>query len=222
MVELRSKTIQGQITEIAGELQDAASHLKNITQALSIFGSARIKQNDPLYALTIDISRKLASAGFTIISGGGPGIMEAANRGAHEVNGHSIGLNIKLPHETTNNPYQSQSIYFKYFVSRKTTFFMNSWAYIIMPGGFGTMDELFEALTLVQTGKANKAPIILVGSEFWSGLLDFIKNGQLANGYISPKDLDLISVTDDADEVLKIVTEYYAKNHQNPHCLGLC
>ncbi|ADU91052.1 TIGR00730 family Rossman fold protein [Taylorella equigenitalis] len=222
MVETRSITIKGQISEIADELQDAATHLKNVTQAVSIFGSARIKQDDPFYILTTDISRKLASAGFTIISGGGPGIMEAANKGAHEVNGNSIGLNIKLPNETTNNPFQSQSIYFKYFVSRKTTFFMNSWAYIIMPGGFGTMDELFEALTLVQTGKANRAPIVLVGTSFWTGLIEFIKNNLLGNGYISAKDIDLISVTDDADLVLDIVSTYYDEHHANPHCLGLC
>ncbi len=222
MIDLRASTIQGQIKEISEELSTAAEHLKEVSQAVSIFGSARTKPDNPYYTKTIEISKQLVQAGFSIISGGGPGIMEAANKGCYEAGGTSVGLNIKLPFETHNNVYQAHSIDFKYFVSRKTTFFMNSWAYIIMPGGFGTLDELFEALTLIQTGKANKAPIIFVGKEFWQDLLNFFKKGLLANGYISPKDLDLYHVTDCPTEVVNIVQKAFEENANSPHCLGLC
>ncbi len=222
MIDLRASTIQGQIKEISEELYTAAEHLKDISNAVSIFGSARTKPDNPYYNKTVEISKQLVHAGFAIISGGGPGIMEAANKGCYEADGTSIGLNIKLPFETHNNPYLSHSIDFKYFVSRKTTFFMNSWAYIIMPGGFGTLDELFEALTLIQTGKANKAPIIFVGKEFWQDLLNFFEKGLLGNGYISPHDLDLYHVTDCPQEVVNIVKKAVEENAKGPHCLGLC
>lgn len=222
MIDLRAKTIQGQIKEISEELADSAEHLKEITKAVSIFGSARTKPDNIYYAKALEISRGLALAGFSIISGGGPGIMEAANKGCHEVGGTSVGLLIKLPFETEDNIYQSHSVSFKYFMSRKTTFFMNSWAYIIMPGGFGTLDELFETLTLIQTRKANKAPIIFVGQEFWADLLSFFEKGLLANGYISPSDLELYTVTDDPEEVVRIVQKAYEKNADQPHKLGLC
>ena len=222
MANLRATTIQGQIKEISEELANAAAHLTEVTKAVSIFGSARTKPDSEYYSKTIQISKKLVEAGFSIISGGGPGIMEAANRGCYEAGGTSVGLNIKLPFETSNNPYQSHSIDFKYFMPRKTTFFMNSWAYIILPGGFGTLDELFEALTLIQTGKANKAPIIFVGKEFWQDLIHFFEKNLLGHGYISAKDLTLYSLTDCPDEVVRIVTESYLKNQEAEHCLGLC
>ena len=154
-----------------------------------------------------DSSKLLAQAGFSIISGGGPGVMEAANKGCFEAGGHSIGLNIKLPHEQHDNAYQSESLYFKYFVSRKTTFFMNSAAYIMMPGGFGTMDEVFETLTLIQTGKAHRAPIVFVGSEFWRGLVDWIKQQLLANGYISAPDLDLFIIEDEPEKIVAYIED---------------
>lgn len=222
MIDLRASTIKGQIKEISEELADSAEHLKELSKAVSIFGSARTKPDNIYYTKALEISRGLALAGFSIISGGGPGIMEAANKGCHEVGGTSVGLRIKLPFETKDNIYQSQSVSFKYFMSRKTTFFMNSWAYIIMPGGFGTLDELFEALTLIQTRKANKAPIIFVGYEFWADLLRFFEKGLLANGYISPDDLKLYTVTDDPKEVVRIVQEAYQENADQPHKLGLC
>ncbi|NOL49879.1 TIGR00730 family Rossman fold protein [Pelistega europaea] len=222
MIDLRASTIKGQIKEISEELADSAEHLRELTKAVSIFGSARTKPDNLYYTKTLEISRGLAQAGFSIISGGGPGIMEAANKGCHEAGGTSVGLCIKLPFETKDNVYLSHSVSFKYFMSRKTTFFMNSWAYIIMPGGFGTLDELFEALTLIQTRKANKAPIIFVGHEFWADLLRFFETGLLANGYISPEDLQLYTVTDDPVEVVRIVQKAYEENANQPHKLGLC
>ena len=218
----KAATIQGQIREISAELQDAADHLKDISAAVSIFGSARTKTDSPYYRKTIEISQKLAQTGFHIISGGGPGIMEAANKGCFEAGGTSIGLNIKLPHEQKDNPFQSQSIYFKYFVSRKTTFFMNSSGYIILPGGFGTLDELFEALTLIQTGKAHKAPIILVGTEFWDGLLHWIKKQMLGNHYISPSDMDLFVVEDDPDRIVALLLAHHQQHLEEKFQLGLC
>lgn len=198
----KATTIQGQINEITSELLTAADHLKDLTAAVSIFGSARIRSDSPYYTKTQEISGLLARAGFNVISGGGPGIMEAANKGCHEAGGTSIGLNIELPHEQKDNRYQTDSLYFKYFVSRKTTFFMNSAGYIIMPGGFGTLDEMFEALTLIQTGKASKAPVVFVGSEFWQGLMDWIRNQLVVNKLISEHDLDLFIVEDDPHKVV--------------------
>ena len=218
----KAATIQGQIREISAELQDAADHLKDISAAVSIFGSARTKTDSPYYRKTIEISQKLAQAGFNIMSGGGPGIMEAANKGCFEAGGTSIGLNIKLPHEQVDNPFQSHSIYFKYFVSRKTTFFMNSSGYIILPGGFGTLDELFEALTLIQTGKAHSAPIIFVGTEFWDGLLQWIKKQLLSNGYISPNDINLFVVEDDPTRIVEHIQAHHQKNQDEEFRLGLC
>ncbi|NEN76221.1 TIGR00730 family Rossman fold protein [Pelistega sp. NLN82] len=221
MIDLRASTIQGQIKEISQELSTAAAALHEVSNAVSIFGSARTKPDSFYYTKAIEISKKLAEAGFSIITGGGPGIMEAANKGCHEAGGTSIGLNINLPFETQNNPYLSHSLYFNYFTSRKTTFFMNSWAYIIMPGGFGTLDELFEALTLIQTGKAHKAPVIFVGKAFWQGLLDFIDQSLVSHQYISPQDRGLYSITDDPTEVIDIVVQSYEQNKTQPHSIGL-
>ena len=154
----------------------AAETLAKIGPAISIFGSARLKKDSPYYALSEEIARGLANTGFTIIAGGGPGIMDAANKGAFEAGGTSVGLHIKLPKESKHNDFQTISLPFQHFVSRKATFFMNSLAYVVLPGGFGTLDELFEAVTLMQTGKIPPGPVILVGTEFWGGLMTWLRS----------------------------------------------
>ncbi|MFW7339976.1 TIGR00730 family Rossman fold protein [Pollutimonas sp. H1-120] len=190
------------------EMQVAAETLQEIGWGVSVFGSARIRPDSPYYALSEDVGARLAKAGLTVIAGGGPGIMEAANKGAFEAGGNSVGLNIKLPREASNNRYQTHSLTFDYFYSRKATFFMHSAAYIALPGGFGTLDELFEVLTLVQTHKVPPAPIMLIGTEFWSGLIDWIKSHLLANQLIGPHDLDLLTLTDDLDLVMRQIEEF--------------
>jgi uncharacterized protein (TIGR00730 family) len=217
----KADTIKGQVSEISQELATAAEHLIGLNKAVSIFGSARTPRNSFYYNKTIEISKLLAESGFSIISGGGPGIMEAANKGCYEADGHSVGLNIKLPHEQHDNSYQSDSLYFKYFVSRKTTFFMNSSAYIMMPGGFGTMDEVFETLTLIQTGKAHHAPIVFVGSEFWGGLVDWIKEQLLGCSYVSAPDLDLFVVEDNPEKIVDYVVSKHKELSLDKDCFGL-
>ncbi|KOF53711.1 MULTISPECIES: TIGR00730 family Rossman fold protein [unclassified Achromobacter] len=193
------------------EIRTAAEKLADIGPAVSIFGSARVSRNSPYYETTVAISSALADAGFAVIAGGGPGIMEAANKGAFEAGGTSIGLNISLPHEAHNNEYQTISLSFEYFNSRKATFFMHSFAYVAMPGGFGTMDELFEALTLIQTGKVPPAPIVLVGTEYWSGLVQWLGDSMLSNGMISAHDLELFTIEDDPRKVVRRVVEFHEK-----------
>ena len=202
-----------QIPTIMKELQTAVDTLKEMGAGVSVFGSARIKPGHPYYELAQELGRRLAEAGVTLIAGGGPGIMEAANKGACEAGGQSVGLNIRLPHETTNNPYQTHSLQFEYFYSRKATFFMHSMAYVALPGGFGTLDELFEAFTLMQTGKIPPGPIILVGSTFWRGLIEWIREQLLGMGLISAPDMNLFRVVDDPKEVAKILADFYA-THQ--------
>ncbi|HLS16422.1 MAG TPA: TIGR00730 family Rossman fold protein [Paenalcaligenes sp.] len=187
------------------ELTAAADTLEAIDLGISVFGSARVRPDSPYYQFALDLGRRLAEAGYTVIAGGGPGIMEAANKGAYTAGGKSVGLNIRLPRETSNNPYQTHSLQFEYFVSRKATFFMHSAAYVALPGGFGTLDEFFEAITLVQTKKMPPAPIILIGSEFWQGLLEWIKEQLVSHGFISSTDTDLITLTDDLDEAMAII-----------------
>jgi uncharacterized protein (TIGR00730 family) len=200
-----------QIPEIMSELQTAADRLADIGPAISLFGSARILPESPYYAKAIAIAQALAQAGFAIIAGGGPGIMEAANKGAFEAGGRSVGLNIKLPHETTNNPYQTDSLHFQYFTARKSTFFMHSMAYVALPGGFGTLDELFEALTLLQTNKLPAAPVILVGSEFWGGLVDWVRERLLTEGMIGRGDLTLFSIEDDPQRIVQQLVSFYGQ-----------
>lgn len=200
-----------QIPGIMSELQKAADTLEEIGWGVSVFGSARIQPDSPYYALSEAIGARLAEAGLTVIAGGGPGIMEAANKGAFEAGGKSVGLNIKLPQETSNNKYQTHSLSFDYFYSRKATFFMHSAAYIALPGGFGTLDELFEVLTLVQTRKVPAAPIILVGSTFWAGLIDWIKTNLVSNNLIGPLDLNLLTITDDPDIVMQHIEAFRAE-----------
>jgi len=187
------------------ELITAADTLDEIDLGISVFGSARVRPDNPYYQLAKELGKRLAKAGFTVIAGGGPGIMEAANKGAYTAGGKSVGLNIRLPRESSNNPYQTHSLQFEYFASRKATFFMHSAAYIALPGGFGTLDEFFEAITLIQTKKMPPAPIVLIGSEFWQGLLDWLKDQLVTNGFISASDTDLVTVTDDLDEVMRII-----------------
>lgn len=208
-----------QIPRIMSEMEAAAETLQEMGWGVSVFGSARIRPASPYYQLAEALGARLAKAGLTVIAGGGPGIMEAANKGAYEAGGHSIGLNISLPREPHNNHYQTHSLQFDYFYSRKATFVMHSAAYIALPGGFGTLDELFEVATLVQTRKLPAAPIILIGKEFWAGLFDWVRSQQLANGLISPSDLDLFLITDDLDEVLRHIDTHCAdcfKRHEEP------
>ncbi|MDS1142114.1 TIGR00730 family Rossman fold protein [Pusillimonas sp. SM2304] len=193
------------------ELQAAAETLQEIGWGVSIFGSARIQPSSPYYAISEALGARLAKAGLTVIAGGGPGIMEAANKGAFQAGGNSIGLNIKLPREPQNNSYQTHSLNFDYFYSRKATFFMHSAAYIALPGGFGTLDELFEVMTLVQTRKVPPAPIILIGTEFWGGLIDWVKAQLLANKLIGPHDIDLVTLTDDLDLAMRDIEAFCAE-----------
>ena len=173
--------------------------------SVSIYGSARTPEDHPDYLMAREIARQLAEHGYGIITGGGPGIMEAANRGASDADGLSIGLNIDLPHEQAGNPYANLSLDFRYFFVRKVMFLKYSMGFICMPGGFGSMDELFESLTLIQTKKVKPFPIILVGSSFWGGLVDWIKEQLLANGKIAEDDLMLFEVMDDVDEIVSYI-----------------
>jgi len=195
--------------EIMSEYVNATEKLKKITPAVSIFGSARTKPDHPYYKKTEVIARLLSDSGFTVISGGGPGIMEAANKGAHPGVGPSVGLNIELPFEQSGNGYQDIGITFKTFFMRKVMFVKYASAYVVMPGGFGTMDELMEAITLVQTGKTHKIPIILVCSDYWKGLLDWLKNTLIAEGMASPEDMDLMQVIDEPEEIVSAIFKYY-------------
>ena len=194
---------------IISEFVEAAERLSEIRPAVSIFGSARTIPGAPMYALTVEIARKLSDAGFAVISGGGPGIMEAANRGAFEGASPSVGLNIELPFEQHGNPYQDISLRFRHFFARKVAFVKYAAAYVVMPGGFGTIDELSEALTLMQTGKGKPIPIVLVGSGFWAGLLEWMRNTLLAEGMIGPADLDMMRIVDDSDSVVNAIFDFY-------------
>jgi uncharacterized protein (TIGR00730 family) len=177
--------------------------------AVSIFGSARAKEGSEPYQSARYVGRRFAEAGWAVITGGGPGVMEAANRGAKEGGGLSVGFNIELPHEQGSNPYIDIGYTFKHFYARKVCFVKPAEGFVIFPGGFGTFDELFEALTLIQTGKAQNFPVVLVDTEYWGGLLAWIRGEVLADGWISPKDLDLLYVTDDLDEAVRDVVESY-------------
>ncbi len=197
--------------QIMSEFVYATEKLRPVQPAVSIFGSARIKSDSPWYQHTIDIARLLSDSGFSVISGGGPGIMQAANEGAYAGKSLSIGLNIQLPHEQSGNPYQDMGISFKYFFNRKLAFVRTSMALVCMPGGFGTLDELSEVLTLIQTGKARKMPIILVGNEFWGGLLDWFKHTLEKEKLISPGDINLMQVLDDPQEIVNAVFDAYER-----------
>ena len=195
--------------EIMSEFVDSTERLKDISPAVSIFGSARTDPSHPYYRLAEDISRQLSDAGFSIITGGGPGIMEAGNKGAFHGRSPSVGLNIQLPHEQHSNPYQDISQTFHHFFARKVMFVKFASAYVVLPGGFGTMDELMEALTLVQTGKTRKIPIILVHTPFWQGMLDWFREVMVAEKMIDAVDMDLIQVIDEPKLVVEAIFKHY-------------
>ncbi len=198
---------------ILSEFVEGFDALASVGPAVTIFGSARVKEGTPDYELARDIARRLAEEGFAIITGGGPGIMEAANRGCREGGGLSIGCNIELPHEQGLNPYVDLGVEFRYFFARKTMFVKYADAFVILPGGFGTLDELFEALTLIQTGKIRDFPVVLVGTAYWQGMLDWMRNVQLPAGFVSAGDVELLKLTDDPAEVCEIIRAYVSKAH---------
>ncbi|MEO8038202.1 MAG: TIGR00730 family Rossman fold protein [Betaproteobacteria bacterium] len=201
---------------IMAEFVEATERLNAVRPAVSIFGSARTPVDHPYYALCEQIARQLSDAGFTVISGGGPGIMEAANKGAFFGRSLSVGLNIQLPHEQSSNRYQDVSQTFRHFFARKVMFVKFASAYVVMPGGFGTLDELMEALTLVQTHKTRRIPIILVQSSFWSGLLDWFRETLVREGMIDPGDMDLIQVIDEPAAVVAAIFNHYEKRGFEP------
>jgi len=193
---------------IMAEFVDAIEELSHVEQAVSIFGSARTEPGDEYYAKTEQLAKLLVQKGFSVITGGGPGIMEAANKGAAEAGGVSVGLNIKLPLEQVPNPYQNVELDFKYFFIRKVMFVKYAVAYVILPGGFGTMDELFEALTLIQTRRIKSFPVFLMGSDYWQGLLDWLRRTMLTDGKIDEEDLELLQVVDEPEEIVRRLKRY--------------
>ena len=195
--------------EIIAEFVTATERLQQIQPAVAIFGSARVTPENPYYQTAEDIARRLSEAGFSVISGGGPGIMEAANKGAYEGASPSVGLNISLPHEQGANPFQDVSHTFQHFFARKVMFVKMSCAFVMMPGGFGTLDELMEVLTLVQTGKIRRVPVILVNSKFWEGLLGWMRGRLVADGMIGSEDPDLLRVIDDPQAVVDAIFDHY-------------
>ena len=208
------------IFKIMGEFVNGFERMSSIGPCVTIFGSARTKPDDKYYKLAVRIAKKITQHGYGIITGGGPGIMEAGNKGAHLAGGTSVGLNIDLPYEQHDNPYidGDKSLDFDYFFVRKVMFVKYSQGFVVMPGGFGTLDELFEAITLIQTNKIDKFPIILVGSEFWDGLMEWMKKTLLSNNSnISPDDLDLIHIVDNADEVIDILDKFYDEFNLSPN-----
>jgi len=207
-----TKSDPWRVFRIMGEFVEGFDTLAGVGPAVTVFGSARVLPDHEQYRLAEETARGLVDAGFAVITGGGPGIMEAANKGAHEADGVSIGCNIELPFEQGTNPWVDISINFRYFFVRKTMFVKYAEAFIIFPGGFGTLDELFEALTLIQTEKVRDFPVVLFGSDYWKGLLDWIRATMLAEGKISPDDLELLVVTDSPAEAVRIVTECYEKH----------
>jgi uncharacterized protein (TIGR00730 family) len=202
---------------IQAEFVEGFDAMANVGPAVTIFGSARTRRTDPEYELARSIGRRLAEAGYAVITGGGPGVMEAANRGCREGGGLSVGCNIELPHEQGMNRYVDLGVEFRYFFARKVMFVKYADAFVILPGGFGTLDELFEALTLIQTRKVRHFPVILIGRTYWAGLLDWIRDSPLASGAVEESDLDLFQVTDDPAEVVRIVRAFStAKEDETP------
>src|SRR5688500_681118 len=197
------------VFRIMGEFVEGFDTLARVGPAVSVFGSARTKPDDPYYQAAEEVARRLAQAGFAVITGGGPGIMEAANKGAIEAGGDSVGCNIELPFEQGMNAYVRTAINFRYFFVRKTMFVKYAEAFVIFPGGFGTMDELFEALTLIQTGKVRDFPVVLFGTEYWNGLLEWITNTMVAQGKVSPTDVRLMVATDSPEEAVKVIVDCF-------------
>jgi uncharacterized protein (TIGR00730 family) len=209
-----------EIFKIMGELVEGFETLTKIGPCVTIFGSARTKPDNKYYIMAVDIAEKLVENGYGVITGGGPGIMEAGNKGANQAGGASVGLNIELPFEQNGNPYidRDKMINFDYFFTRKVMFVKYSQGFIVMPGGMGTMDELFEAITLIQTGKIGKFPIVLVGSSYWNGLLDWIKTSMLEMEHnINPEDLNLIKIVDTTEDAVSIINDFYGKYVLKPN-----
>lgn len=204
------------VFRIQSELIDGIETLNELGPAVSIFGSARLTDSSPYYQQAKQVSRQLANAGFSVISGGGPGIMHAVNAGAYKQGAHSVGLNIELPHEQIPNPNQDISLSFRYFFVRKLMFVKYSIGYVVFPGGFGTLDEFFEALTLIQTQKIRSFPVILYGASFWNGLIDWLKEQVIAKDCIEEKDLSLFHIVDEPELVLPIIQEHFASMGAHP------
>jgi hypothetical protein len=209
------KTDPWRVLRIMGEFVEGFEKLGDVQDAVAIFGSARTLQGDPHYQAAVETARLLAEAGFPIITGGGPGLMEAANKGAVEGDGLSIGCNIELPHEQGTNRYVRRSMYFRFFFVRKMMFAKYSMAFVVFPGGFGTLDELFEALTLIQTGKVSSFPVVLYGASYWAGLIEWLQSTMVAQGKIDPTDLQLFRITDDPREVVEIIQAARSNGRQN-------
>lgn len=201
------------VFRIMGEFVEGFDELATLGPAVSFFGSARATPEDPMYQRCVETARLMGEAGFAVITGGGPGMMEAANRGARSAAATSVGCTIELPFEQRQNPFVDLSIDFRYFFVRKTMFVKYAEAFVIFPGGFGTMDELFESLTLIQTGKIRNFPVVLVGTEYWSGLLAWLRQRMAGEGKIAPDDLDLICLTDSPEEAVSHVVERYERAH---------
>jgi uncharacterized protein (TIGR00730 family) len=214
LLERRDGDLAGHAARIGKEFLNGFEAVERIGRpAVSVFGSARVREDHPAYAAARQAGRGLAKAGFAVVTGGGPGVMEAANRGAREAGGLSVGFNIVLAHEQESNPYLDIEYTFDHFYARKVCFVKPSEGFVIFPGGFGTLDELFEALTLIQTGKVRDFPVVLVGTTYWRGLLDWMREVQLPAGAISEADLGLLRLTDDPDEAVAIVREYASRAH---------
>jgi uncharacterized protein (TIGR00730 family) len=201
------------VMRIQSEFVEGFGALAELGPAISVFGSARTPRTDPSYAIAEEIGAKLVHAGFAVITGGGPGVMEAANKGAGEAGGISVGLGIELPFESGLNEYVDRGLNFRYFFARKTMFVKYAQGFIVLPGGFGTFDELFEALTLVQTQKVTSFPIVLIGTAYWSGLVDWIRSTVLADGKVSETDLEMFRVTDDVDEAIAVMVGSQHRRH---------
>jgi uncharacterized protein (TIGR00730 family) len=208
VVDALSVNESWRVFRIMAEFVDGIETLSSIDNAVTIFGSARVKPDDIYYQKTEKLARLLVQEKFSVITGGGPGIMEAANKGAAEAGGQSVGLNIHLPYEQKPNPYANIHLDYKYFFVRKVMFVKYAVAYVIMPGGFGTMDELFEALTLIQTKKIKSFPLIMMGSEYWQGLIDWLKNTMVKEGKILPVNMELIQIVDEPEEVVRLIKKY--------------
>ncbi len=205
LIDAIAETDSWRLLRILAEFVDGFETLSDIHPCVSIFGSARIKPEEENYKKALIIARKLSENGFNILTGGGPGIMEAANKGAREGGSTSIGLNIRLPLEQKNNSYSDVTLEFKYFFVRKVMFIKYAQAYIAMPGGLGTLDEIFEAMTLIQTKRIKPFPLILVGSDYWGGLKEWIQSVLLKQHFISPEDMDLVTIVDDPDEIVRMI-----------------
>ena len=199
------------VMRMTSELVEGFDTLGDVTRAVAVFGSARTAPDDPMYADAREVAKRLAKAGFDIITGGGPGIMEAANRGAKEGHARSIGCNIELPFEQVPNPWLDTLVEFRYFFVRKTMFIKYSLGFVIFPGGYGTLDELFEAVELIQTGKISHFPIVLYNSNYWGGLVDWIKRTVLASGKISAADLELLQLADDPETAVRMLTSVHSR-----------